>query len=99
MSIPLSMASLAMAATCLASPSLLHGLSLLVKIQMDLESGSLLDGDSDLTHLHIDSHGEFSDAKMMNVEPTEAFQLIGFIETHLACMNTLLASCKAVLSK
>ena len=51
MSIPLSMASLAMAATCLASPSLLHGLSLLVKIQMDLESGSLLDGDSDLTHL------------------------------------------------
>ena len=75
MSIPLSMASLAMAATCLASPSLLHGLSLLVNIHRDLESGSLLDGDSDLTHLQR----VYSYMKMMYVElylePSEALQL------------------------
>ena len=45
------MASLAMAAICLISPSLVQGRSLLVNIQRDLESGNLLDGVSDLTHL------------------------------------------------
>lgn len=61
------MASLAMAATCLASPSLpLHGLSLLVNIQRDFESGSLFAGVSDLTHL-VQSEMRYFEIKQVTV--------------------------------